>query len=88
MTFIDFFAGIGGIRTGLEMASHKCVGFVEIDKHATGAYKAIYDTEGEFYASDIRAIEPDSLPKSDLYTFGFPCQAFSAGGRRLGFEDT
>lgn len=47
MNFVDFFAGIGGIRLGLEQAGHKCVGFCEFDKYARTAYKAMYDTEGE-----------------------------------------
>lgn len=88
MIFLDFFAGVGGFRTALESAGHKCAGFIEIDKFAVQSYRAIHDTGGEFYADDIRAIDPVSLPATDLYTFGFPCQAFSIGGRRLGFEDT
>lgn len=43
MNFVDFFAGIGGIRLGLEQAGHKCVGFCEFDKYARTAYKAMYD---------------------------------------------
>lgn len=43
MQFVDFFAGIGGIRLGLEQAGHKCVGFCEFDKYARTAYKAMYD---------------------------------------------
>lgn len=35
MQFIDFFAGIGGFRKGMELAGHKCVGFCEFDKFAT-----------------------------------------------------
>ena len=40
MKFVDFFAGIGGIRLGLEQAGHECVGFCEWDKYARTAYKA------------------------------------------------
>ena len=88
MTFMDFFAGIGGIRTAMEAAGHRCVGFVEIDRFAAAAYRAIHDIKGEFFAPDIRAVDPAELPAADCYTFGFPCQSFSIGGRRLGFEDT
>lgn len=42
MTFIDFFAGIGGFRRGLEMASHKCVGYCEWDKYASMSYRAMH----------------------------------------------
>ncbi len=88
MTFIDFFAGVGGIRTAMEAAEHRCVGFVEIDRFAVAAYRAIHDAEGEFYASDIRAIDPMELPGADCYAFGFPCQPFSCSGARKSFEDT
>lgn len=54
MTFIDFFAGVGGFRRGLELAGHKCLGFCEHDKFAVQSYRAIHDTEGEWYAKDIR----------------------------------
>ena len=53
MKFIDFFAGIGGIRLGLERSGHQCVGFCEWDKFARQAYKAMYDTEGEWENHDI-----------------------------------
>ena len=42
MTFIDFFAGIGGFRRGLELAGHKCIGFCEYDKYAVASYTAMH----------------------------------------------
>jgi DNA (cytosine-5)-methyltransferase 1 len=42
MKFIDFFAGIGGFRRGLELAGHKCVGFCEWDKYATASYTSMH----------------------------------------------
>lgn len=42
MTFIDFFAGIGGFRKGMEMAGHKCVGFCEFDKYAVASYTSMH----------------------------------------------
>ena len=42
MEFIDFFAGIGGFRRGMEMAGHKCVGFCEWDKYATASYTSMH----------------------------------------------
>ena len=42
MRFIDFFAGIGGFRKGMELAGHKCVGFCEFDKFATASYISMH----------------------------------------------
>ena len=80
MQFVDFFAGIGGIRLGLEQAGHKCVGFCEFDKYARTAYKAMYDTEGEWESHDVRATKPYDVPAADLWCFGFPCQDISVAG--------
>jgi DNA (cytosine-5)-methyltransferase 1 len=89
MKFLDFFSGIGGFRLGLEMAGHECVGHCEVDKHADKSYRAMHNVkESEFYANDIRRIEPGDLPDADIYAGGFPCQAFSIAGNRGGFQDT
>ncbi|MBU5440390.1 DNA cytosine methyltransferase [Tissierella sp. MSJ-40] len=88
MKFIDLFAGIGGFRTGMEMAGHECVGWCEIDKFAQKSYRAIYDTEGEWFSNDIRTVNPRDIPEFDCITGGFPCQSFSVAGKRGGFEDT
>lgn len=88
MKFIDFFAGIGGFRLGMEMAGHECVGHCEIDKFADRSYRAMHDVkEDEWYADDICRVEPGELPEADIWTGGFPCQAFSVAGKRRGFED-
>ena len=42
MKFIDFFAGIGGFRRGMESAGHECVGFCEFDKFATASYTSMH----------------------------------------------
>lgn len=47
ITFIDFFAGIGGFRSGLEQTGMKCVGYCEFDRFARASYEVMYDTEGE-----------------------------------------
>jgi len=89
LTFYDFFAGLGGFRLGMEQAGHRCVGHCEIDKYANKAYQAIHEPkESEFFATDIRTLEPGDLPDADVYCAGFPCQAFSIAGKRGGFEDT
>lgn len=87
MRFVDFFAGIGGIRLGLEQAGHKCVGFCEFDKYARTAYKAMYDTEGEWKSHDVRATKPYDVPDADLWCFGFPCQDISVAGKQKGLQE-
>lgn len=87
MKFVDFFAGIGGIRLGLEQAGHKCVGFCEFDKYARTAYKAMYDTEREWENHDVRTVKPYDVPAADLWCFGFPCQDISVAGKQKGLQE-
>lgn len=89
MQFVDFFAGIGGIRLGLEQAGHKCVGFCEFDKYARTAYKAMYNTEakGEWESHDVRTVRPYDVPDADLWSFGFPCQDISVAGKQKGLQE-
>lgn len=88
--YFDMFAGIGGFRTGLTNAGDffMPIGWCEIDKYAQKAYRALYETEGEYFCEDATRINPDDIPDFDLITAGFPCQPFSVSGRRLGFSDT
>lgn len=86
MTFIDFFAGIGGFRRGMELAGHKCLGFCEYDKFAVQSYRAIHNTEGEWYAKDIRKVRANDIPGADCWCAGFPCQDVSISGKQLGFK--
>lgn len=87
LTFIDFFAGVGGFRRGMEMAGHKCLGHCEIDKWANESYKAIHNIkEDEWFESDIRRTRTDDIPRADCWCFGFPCQDISIAGKQLGFR--
>ncbi|CAK1255001.1 DNA-cytosine methylase (Dcm) [Fructobacillus tropaeoli] len=86
MKFIDIFAGIGGFRSGMELAGHECVGYIEFDKFARKSYEAIYDTTGEFTAWDINEVNADEIPESDVWCFGFPCQDISLAGNKKGFN--
>lgn len=88
--FVDLFAGIGGVRLGLEAAGGQCVASVEIDRFARLTYEANFEPV-EY--QDIREVV--SLPAHDLLAAGFPCQPFSLAGvskklslgRQHGFRD-
>lgn len=92
ITFIELFAGIGGIRKGFEMACEergyetKCVFTSEIKPHAVKVLNQNHPAEEVF--GDITEINADVIPDFDFLLAGFPCQAFSAAGKRLGFQDT
>jgi DNA (cytosine-5)-methyltransferase 1 len=111
MKFIDWFAGVGGFRMGMELAGHECVGFCEFDKYAVMSYTAMHlctkeqldylatlplkerqkeilkeeYRNGEWYANDVRSVDARSIPDSDCWCFGFPCQDISVAGKQLGF---
>lgn len=83
---IDLFAGIGGTRLGFYQTKKVNIVFSsEFDEHAVKTYKANY---GEQPFGDITKIETESIPEHDILVGGFPCQAFSQAGKKLGFEDT
>ena len=84
-TFIDLFAGIGGIRRAYQVEGGACVFSSEIDKFACQTYEANW---GEYPSGDITQIEAEEIPKFDILLAGFPCQAFSIAGKRKGFDDT
>lgn len=87
MRFIDLFAGIGGIRLGMEQAGHTCVGWVEWDKFARQSYIAIHKPDGEYTEKDINNVTSQELPKADCWCFGFPCQDISIAGKQGGFTN-
>lgn len=75
--FIDLFAGIGGMRLGLQSIGGACVFSSEYEKSAQKTYK---DNHGELPFGDITKIEADSIPDHDVLLAGFPCQPFSHAG--------
>ncbi|MEQ4566211.1 DNA (cytosine-5-)-methyltransferase [Paenarthrobacter sp. CAP02] len=88
--YFSMFSGIGGFELGIEKAAKtlgieaECVGYSEIDKHAIATYERHFNHDNY---GDATLINPDALPVFDLLVGGFPCQAFSIGGKRLGFEE-
>lgn len=85
-TFIDLFAGIGGFRIAMQELGGKCVYSSEFDAQAQRSYFANY---GEMPFGDItKELTKSFIPEHfDILCGGFPCQAFSLAGRRLGFKD-
>lgn len=96
-TFIDLFAGIGGIRHGFEQQGGRCVFTSEWNAFAQKTYLANFPHEdGHRLEGDITKVDADDVPDHDVLLAGFPCQPFSiagvskknALGRPHGFEDT
>ena len=84
-SFIDLFAGIGGIRLPFQKLGGKCVFSSEWDKFSKLTYASNF---GEIPLGDITKINATNIPPHDLLIAGFPCQAFSQAGLRQGFMDT
>lgn len=91
-TFIDLFAGIGGMRIAYENAGGHCVYSNEWNKYSQQTYYANF---GEQPEGDITQVDENSIPDHDVLVAGFPCQPFSIAGvskkqslgRATGFED-
>lgn len=93
-TFIDLFAGIGGLRRAMESAGGRCIFTSEWDKYAQQTYMANFP-DNRLPAGDIREVDAEDIPAHDVLVAGFPCQPFSiagvskknALGRAHGFDD-
>lgn len=84
---LELFAGAGGLAVGMEKAGLKCVALNEIDKHACETLRT-NRPNWNVYEGDIKNFSFFSYHNQvDVVTGGFPCQAFSYAGKRLGFED-
>ena len=83
--YAELFAGILGFGTALDDLGGDPVFISEIDKHAQQAIRAL--GRGDLLHGDITKIDAAAVPDHDLMVGGFPCQAFSVGGKRLGFLD-
>lgn len=86
LKFVDFCAGIGAGRLGLQNLGLSCVGFSEIDKYAERTYREFFGQEEKNHG-DLMKINPADLPDFDLMIAGFPCQSFSVIGQRKGMND-
>ena len=82
--FIDLFCGIGGFHQAMESLGGECVFACDIDADCRKTYATNYGLEPDV---DVTKIDPNKLPAFDVLCGGFPCQAFSKAGKRLGFAD-
>lgn len=87
MRFMDFCAGIGGGRLGLEHNGLECVAHSEIDIITNKTYRLFFGEEEKNYG-DLMCIDTTTLPNFDVLIGGFPCQTFSIVGKREGFADS
>ena len=93
-TFIDLFAGIGGFHLAASKLGGQCVFASEFDENARKTYETNFFKHNKdlFYsgnfAGDITKVDEKDIPNFDFLFAGFPCQPFSKGGYRKGFEDT
>ena len=85
LTFIDLFCGIGGFHQALKKLGAKCILACDIDKDCREVY---FENYGIKPVEDVKKINPTQLPDFDILTAGFPCQAFSNGGKKKCFEDS
>ena len=81
----DLYAGIGGMRLGFASIGGRCVFASEWDERARATYANYFDEEP---TGDIEDTAPEAVPEHDVLLAGFPCQAFSIIGSRMGFADT
>lgn len=83
-TFIDLFCGIGGFHQAMKSFGGECVFASDIDASCRQTYKQNFDMD---VYGDITQIKSEEIPAHDVLCAGFPCQAFSKAGKRLGFSD-
>jgi DNA (cytosine-5)-methyltransferase 1 len=79
-TFIDLFAGIGGLRKGFESIGGRCIFTCEWDKYSQQTYRANFSTDAHDIVGDIRQVGEADIPGHDVLLAGFPCQPFSIAG--------
>ena len=83
-TFIDLFCGIGGFHQAMEDLGGQCLYASDIDADCRKTYERNYGLKPD---GDITKVDAKDIPPHDVLCGGFPCQAFSKAGNRLGFKD-
>ena len=86
MKILSLFSGIGGFDLAFRNKGHTIIGACEIDKYARSVYSRHFP--GVRIYQDATKINPEDLEDFDCLCAGFPCQAFSIAGKRLGFEES
>ena len=84
LKYIDLFCGIGGFHQALNRIDAECILACDIDKDCRVVYK---DNYGIDPINNVKDIDENTLPDFDILCAGFPCQAFSNGGKKLCFKD-
>ena len=84
LKYIDLFCGIGGFHQALNRIGAQCILACDIDKDCRVVYKDNYGIEP---VANVKDIDEKTLPNFDILCGGFPCQAFSNGGKKLCFKD-
>jgi DNA (cytosine-5)-methyltransferase 1 len=79
-TFIDLFAGIGGMRLGFEAVGGRCVFTSEWDAYSQKSYRTNFPNDKHELAGDITQVDAADVPDHDVLIGGFPCQPFSLAG--------
>lgn len=82
--FVDLFCGIGGFHQAMTILGGECVFASDIDTECQKIYKQNYNID---VFGDITKVKEEDIPSFNVLCAGFPCQAFSKGGKRLGFND-
>ena len=86
LTAIELFAGIGGFRLGLESSGIQTIWANDINELCSQVYQSNFG-QNSIVLGDIQNINLADIPEHDLLTAGFPCQPFSAAGKKLGIRD-